>query len=136
MSDASSLYLPPPSSGRRWAHHLACIIADDTQHPELSFLLFAIFFLFLFLWSLVLWVISRTRDRDAAQDKTLEKTAAEQAARCRVLVNAMLPPVAMEAIRERLVEKLPPTVAYNVTPAVLLQTDIVVRSRLGPLHVI
>ena len=40
---------------------------------------------------------------------------------------AVLPPVAMGAIRERLLQKLPPSFAYSVKRAVLMQTDIEVR---------
>ena len=81
-------------------------------------------------WSSLLWVVARRRDRDAVLDKKLEKAAADKALRSRVLVYATLPQVAMEAIRARLLQNLPPSVAYNVNTAVLMQSDIVVRS--GP----
>ena len=40
----------------------------------------------------------------------------------------MLPTVAMDAIRERIVRKMPPSFAYGVNRAVLMQSDIVVRA--------
>ena len=79
----------PPSGDASWLHHLALIIAGDVQAPGLFDPAgFVFYFVFLVVWSLLLWFVRRRRDVDAAADKQLEQAAAEKALRCRSLVDA------------------------------------------------
>ena len=113
-----------------WAHHIAVVVAGNLAGlPGYAPLNDAVYFGFLAAWSFALWVATRYRDAEAVLERKCEARAAAGAARCRSLVHACLPPTVMADLRERLVQKLPMSVAYSFDRSFLLQSDIVVGYR-------
>ena len=110
-----------------WAHQIAVASAGIAILDGAGMALDVVYYVLTILWYLSLWFASRNRDRDAVDDRALETKAAAQAAKCRTLVNALLPPAIIVAIREKLVAGSLPSVAFDFDGAVLLQSDIVVR---------
>ena len=107
-----------------WAHHIVVVATAVHVVDSLDF----IYYILTLCWYASLWFASRNRDRYAIDDGALEFKAAAQAAKCRTLVNALLPPAIIVAIREKLVVGSLPSVAFDFKGVVLLQSDIVVRT--------
>ena len=59
----------------------------------------AVYFGYLFFWSLALWMTSRHRDDNALHNRAMVEAAAERAERCQALVHEMLPPAGRGAGR-------------------------------------